>query len=73
MAEDLVRTIYPGSVPADVAFYTPLLQFALYLDFTDQANEIVGIVWNQAFTHLANQTEAVLLALPQEGCPPSAR
>jgi hypothetical protein len=66
MAEDLVRIIYPGAVPADVAFYPPLLQFALYLDFTDQANEIVGIVWNQAFTHLdANQTEAVLLALPQ--------
>jgi hypothetical protein len=65
LAEKLVLMIFPGTVPSDVTFYTPLLQFALYLDFTDQANEIVGIVWNQALSHLNDgQTEAVLLALP---------
>lgn len=65
MTEELVRIIYPGAVPTDVAFYTPLLQFALYLDFTDQANEVVGIVWNRGISHLNDgQVEAVLLALP---------
>jgi hypothetical protein len=47
MAQDLVEIIYPGAIPDAAIFYAPLLQFAEYLDFTDQANEIVGIVWGQ--------------------------
>jgi hypothetical protein len=65
-AQDLVGIIYPRAIPDDINFYDPLLQFALYLDFTDQANEIVGIVWAQALVRLnATQAETVLLALPQ--------
>ena len=67
-AQELVRIIYGDAIPRDSAFYPPLVALAQYLDFSDTAKEIVGIVWAEAFTRLdAGQVESVLLELTTVG------
>jgi hypothetical protein len=70
LAQELVGIIYGDGIPPDVTFYEPLIHFAGYLTFGDQAKEIVGIIWAKAFTLLgAAQVEGVLLELPSLGQP----
>jgi hypothetical protein len=68
LAKDLVQIIYGTVIPNDATFYEPLVAFAQYLNFSDNAKEIIGITWAQAFTRLnAVQVEAVLVELPAVG------
>jgi hypothetical protein len=64
----LVEAIFGNDIPKDGSFFPPLVCFAQYLDFSDQAKEIVGLVWARAFSHLdPAQIEVVLFALPEVG------